>query len=1104
MVDTYQLLHQIESANTDELIQILLQASSEEERILRSYFGDEPYERLRLLALKSHDLARGVNPSSGNIVVIHGILGGELSAIDRRGTQKQVWLKLPQIVQGHLTWLRLDDAGRAEFHPECDVRASGILKRYYGALLLSLAQNWTVRAFWFDWRKDVKLAADELRAKISNWFGDEAPVHLVAHSMGGLVARAFMKRHPQRWKTMWDGQTNGKTGGRLVMLGTPNHGSFEIPQVMVGLNQTVRSCALIDLRHNLETLLQVFNSFPGVYQMLPSPFAIDVAQSLYEAKRYGNLNISQRHLDEAYHHHEWMREIADPSRMIYIAGDNQITLNGVQDLNRLQDTHAYTATLQGDGTVSHELGLLQTSDRQNIPTYYVEEKHDQLPSNSQILGSLDELLETGISTILSTNSRPHRSLASETLLEQRQAAQVLDEQYIRAFVQQTQNCTIEEADRHLVDSEARQIEESLTQGFIAYRSETDSQTHLSNIAIEPTTIELRLVCGAIDALPEAEDQQIDAIAVGHYIGVQPQAAELALDQAISRALLSRSSEVDEVLAETQLLLTQYSERGTIRGELGQPFFLNDPRSLERTIAIAGMGLPGRFGMAELTVLARELCWSLGQLGKRHLATVLIGAGNGNLTVEEALSGWIRGIKHGIVGSDSRRLLQITFVEQDPRKIALIQTAILHEQQRSTEADRLIIQYIPIKSSALELLDQQGYEWTRREWEARRVQPHSSSRRRIPTRVTLSFDRKIYRFGAITETASIPEREVPIDPSLVWKANQEMVAEPNSKMQRDRGQFLQQLLIPQDLRSQIFTDAPMVMMLDATTARLHWEIMAHSDTTDMIVEPDHLNAFLGTSRGFTRQLRTTFAPPPEPPPAPRRILNVLIVADPAIEARLPGAEREGYEVANLFESFNEVYAQGENCVKVTRLISPRQATRTSVLRHLMLHSFDVLHFAGHCVYCADDPATSGWIFSDGERLSVNELSRIDRIPSFVFSNACESGITPDRSGDRSEQLAPSFAEAFFAQGVSNFVCTAWPVYDNVARQFALRLYAGMLGLAPIANHSDRYNKAAIEPMYVAMREARRTIASQTNDARTWGAYQHYGNPFFQFFQFNPAN
>ncbi|MER3436121.1 MAG: hypothetical protein C4288_22845 [Leptolyngbya sp. ERB_1_1] len=284
MLDEQQLIHRIESANTDDLIATLLNPSSEEEHIFRLYFGDESYDRLRLLALKSSDRARGIKATKGNVVVIHGILGGELSAIDRSGTQKQLWLKVPQIMQGKLDLLRLNEEGRAEHNTEYDVRASGILKRYYGVLLLSLAQSWTVRAFWFDWRKDVKLAADELQAKISNWFGDEAPVHLVAHSMGGLVARAFIKRHSKRWETMWDAKSSGKRGGRLVMLGTPNHGSFEIPQVIVGLNQTVRLCALVDLRHGVQELLPVFHSFPGIYQMLPSPLISKNVQPLYDAK----------------------------------------------------------------------------------------------------------------------------------------------------------------------------------------------------------------------------------------------------------------------------------------------------------------------------------------------------------------------------------------------------------------------------------------------------------------------------------------------------------------------------------------------------------------------------------------------------------------------------------------------------------------------------------------------------------------------------------------------------------------------------------------------------------------------------------------------------
>ena len=55
------------------------------------------------------------------------------------------------------------------------------------------------------------------------------------------------------------------------MLGTPNHGSFAIPQTITGLEGMVRKLALADLRHDLGELLPVFNSFLGSYQMLPSP-----------------------------------------------------------------------------------------------------------------------------------------------------------------------------------------------------------------------------------------------------------------------------------------------------------------------------------------------------------------------------------------------------------------------------------------------------------------------------------------------------------------------------------------------------------------------------------------------------------------------------------------------------------------------------------------------------------------------------------------------------------------------------------------------------------------------------------------------------------------
>jgi hypothetical protein len=305
--------------------------------------------------------------------------------------------------------------------------------------------------------------------------------------------------------------------------------------------------------------------------------------------------------------------------------------------------------------------------------------------------------------------------------------------------------------------------------------------------------------------------------------------------------------------------------------------------------------------------------------------------------------------------------------------------------------------------------------------------------------------------------------------------------------------------------------PVVMMLDATTARIHWEMIAQPDSTlsaadfqDDQRQPGprsrrfDSDRFLGTSRGFTRQLRTTFAALPDPPATSRKTLRVLVVADPAEDMPLPGAEAEGLEVADVFDAYNREsqHQMTGNRVIVDRLLGPREATRTTTLRYLMLRRYDVLHFAGHCLYRPAEPEKSGWLFSNGECLSAHELSRIDRIPKFVFSNACETGVTPDRSELRSDTLAPSFAESFFSRGVANFVCTAWPVDDSPARRFARTLYLSLLGLK---EEDGQYRwDGQPQPMHMAMQRARLALAERESGARTWGAYQHYGNPSFRFF------
>jgi len=55
--DERAVLARLEAADTDELARLVAQPCAEEERVLRTYLGDDRYERLRGLALK-RDLTR--------------------------------------------------------------------------------------------------------------------------------------------------------------------------------------------------------------------------------------------------------------------------------------------------------------------------------------------------------------------------------------------------------------------------------------------------------------------------------------------------------------------------------------------------------------------------------------------------------------------------------------------------------------------------------------------------------------------------------------------------------------------------------------------------------------------------------------------------------------------------------------------------------------------------------------------------------------------------------------------------------------------------------------------------------------------------------------
>ncbi len=995
MENSRDYLQRLAAAAPDELAAAVLRATPAERRRLAAALGEEHLTAILRIA---ESQSRSPQAKLGNVVVLHGIMGGELTRFDR-GDGDSIWVSLWALLRGHFAQLALDPATGLGVN---DVRASGILLRYYAAQLVSLARDWNVRPFFFDWRADMRTTADALRYNLDAWFGPDAPAHLVAHSMGGLAARAFIARHAGRWRTL---------AGRLIMLGTPNYGSFAIPRLLSGNNSVLGLLDKIDLIHSLDDLLRTAATFTSTYQMLPSPSRLPGLDPLFQAAAYKRIPIAQGALDEA---REFQRQIAgaiDAERMIYIAGYNRSTANAIADFSRLGEDAGYGFTLHGDGTVPHNLGLLD-----GVPTYFVDSDHQSLPRNKDVLAAMTSLLSSGApqagSGLASTLPSNLAAVAPAPRATPRQAA---SESRIVSAVARLREGAVPPA----VAPEEGELADLLLGADPSSAASAAPRAALRIHVIE-TPIE--------SLLPDAvcAELRIDAISVGHYLRVPPTGAERDLDRTLA----------------AELPLTRFHERGVLRGALGEQFLLPDPRATHPggLIVVAGMGRPGAFGAAELSLVARELSLSLSQLGRKHLATVLIGASSNNLTVYEAARAWI----DGLTRAPGSSLEAVTFAVRPVDAAAARLTAALFDEAARSPAALDLSSLTPPATAPM-------------------PEPEHNL---AATRLAIEFSGGVCSYSAMSDGASLAEREIRIHPRRIGELNARLRAENDPRRRLELGRFLLDFLFPRDLLGGLSGAAPVVLACNNAAARIHWELAVQASA----------DSPLALARGLTRQLRTTLAPAPESAATAGDALRVLLVADGSKEHPLPGAQREARALAALFDRIN---AAGE-CARIeyTALIGPADATALNLL--LAIHDqrpYDVLHYAGHCAFDETDPAASGFLFSGGDILSASDLGRIDRVPRFVFSNACESGALPANSA----ALAPSFAETFFAKGVGNFVCTAWPVADDAALAFALTFYSSLLGAA-----------GAPVPMCRAMSDARHAIAAYP----CWAAYQHYGDPYFR--------
>jgi pimeloyl-ACP methyl ester carboxylesterase len=153
------------------------------------------------------------------VFLLPGILGSHLKVNGRR-----IWLG----------WRIVNGLGRLKYTGKADaVEPDGPIGLSYDDLAKFLSETHEVIEFAFDWRRPIEEEARRLaRAVEAALVAREKsgqPVRMVAHSMGGVVARTMQLERPDIWERML-----ARPGARVLMLGTPNGGSWAPMQALSG------------------------------------------------------------------------------------------------------------------------------------------------------------------------------------------------------------------------------------------------------------------------------------------------------------------------------------------------------------------------------------------------------------------------------------------------------------------------------------------------------------------------------------------------------------------------------------------------------------------------------------------------------------------------------------------------------------------------------------------------------------------------------------------------------------------------------------------------------------------------------------------------------
>ena len=982
-------------------------------------------------------MARALGGSRPLAVVVPGFLGSGLMADGR-----DIWLNYWALARGGFSRLRLGEAR---------VEPTDLLDARYGPLLEFLARTHRVEVFPYDWRLSIREAASRLEVRLADWLGESerarTPVQLVAHSSGGLVVRAMIGDRGAG-AALWR-RIGALPESRLLMLGTPNLGSFEAVRWLLGCHPVQARLALLDPALGSDQIVALVRAFPGLLELLPcGPEDQDFSQ----IERWNGLKSAlQARWDTAdaallrQVRDTWslLRESpVDGKRMVYVAGSQAATICDYR-LSPADATHpdgrrrlTFFATAAGDGAVTWRSGALP-----GVPVWYAADTaHDALCSQRRHFPAYLDLLATGKTSRLA-GTPPGRA-------------------------------------RSTVPGGSRDGE----------TFELPASPPGDDIPDAPTTAALGFGPGRPPEAPEAAAGQIVRVSVrhgnlayarypvlvGHYQDDSIVNAERDLDERLDGALTRRMG------------------LGLYPGRLGTyALCLHErPQGKPAGALVIGLGQVGGLapGLLEagirdalLDYALRIAQWPDKRFGdpkavrSAALSCLLVGSGAGGVGVIDAVGSILKGV---IAAADRLREAEL-------------------EERVTVDRIEFVELYQDIAIAAAEALDQlidDPQIAGRVVWLHRSVDPGEGGLRRLRYEESSDWWQRLeivedpgqdcLRFIASTNRAlaevTLATGQLRLADGFVAQASHSAAA--NAEVSKT----LFEMLLPNRLRELSMRQGDLVVLVDEVSARFPWELL--EDRWSQAGRPPAVAA------GLIRQLKSAdYRAHPVHGSAP----TAFVVGNPNLHGwadfqDLPGARDEAKLVSQLLLDRN------------FDVLDAIDAEVDTILHGLHRDAWRIIHLAGHGVHEHPVPAVvwasgadsrpaggqtkilsptqlSGMVIGRDTFLTPGDVEQMRWVPELVFINCCHLGKTLRSVPTQYHRLAANLAVQLIRMGVKAVVTAGWAVDDGAANAFAEVFYRQLLD-------GNQFGDA--------VRRAREEIWKRFRGVNTWGAYQCYGDPSFR--------